>query len=290
MAADENHNLAIINGIIGSIDRSMDLVLLYRRLDKRYQSLNGNAFTENTLPTNESGIYIGTSFRPSHRWKIDAYADFFRFPWLKFSADAPGHGTEYLTQLTFTPNKRVELSIKYKKEVKPSNENVKQPTPHLTLIPRRSLRVQISEKLNRQFLIRSRIDIIRYRDEPDRMERGYLVNADIHYKPFTKFISGNTRLQYFETDGYNSRLYAYENDLLYSYNTPAFFEKGFRWYLNIRTDVSKWIFTANKALKMEVWMKYAITRYSDITQIGSGLDEIQGNLRSEFKFLVLFSR
>jgi hypothetical protein len=290
IAADENHNIAVINGIIASIDRSMDLALLHRRLDKRYQSLYGNAFTENTLPTNESGIYIGTSFRPSHRWKIDAYADFFRFPWLKFSAYAPGYGAEYLTQVTFTPSKQVELYIRYKKEVKHLNEDVNQPTSQLMFIPRRSLRVQISDKLNRQFLLRTRMDILWYRDEPDLRERGYLVYADLNYHSFTRFISGNTRVQYFETDGYNSRLYAYENDLLYSYNTPAFFEKGFRWYLNIRTDVSKWIFTSKRAFNMEVWMKYAITRYTEKLQIGSGLDEIQGNLRSEFKFLVVFSR
>jgi hypothetical protein len=73
IAADKNLNPAILNGIVASVDGSVDLSLLHRRIDKGYQSIHGNAFTENSSPTNESGIYFGVSIRPWHHWKIDAY-------------------------------------------------------------------------------------------------------------------------------------------------------------------------------------------------------------------------
>jgi hypothetical protein len=53
---------------------------------------------------------------------------------------------------------------------------------------------------------------------------------DILYKPLLAPYAAVLRLQYFETDSYNSRIYAYENDVLYSYSIPAFYDKGFRYY------------------------------------------------------------
>ena len=53
-------------------------------------------------------------------------------------------------------------------------------------------------------------------------ENGFLIYTDVLYKPMFKAFSGNIRLQYFETDGYNSPLYAFESDVLYGYSIPVF--------------------------------------------------------------------
>jgi hypothetical protein len=82
------------------------------------------------------------------------------------------------------------------------------------------------------------------------------------------------RLQYFETDSYNSRIYAYENDVLYSYSIPAFYDKGFRYYLTINYYLGK---------RISFWLRWAQTIYRDKTTVGSGLDEINGNKKSEVK-------
>ena len=89
-----------------------------------------------------------------------------------------------------------------------------------------------------------------------------------------KPISGVLRLQYFETDGYNSRIYAYENDVLYSYSIPAFSDKGFRYYLTLNYDLTK---------KLSFWLRCAQTIYKNRNTVGSGLDEIQGSRRTEVK-------
>ena len=87
------------------------------------------------------------------------------------------------------------------------------------------------------------------------------------------------RLQYFETDGYDSRLYAYENDVLYSFSIPVFYDKGYRYYLNVNYDVNK---------RLSCWFRWAQTIFKDKTTVGSGLDEIKGNKRTEVKFQVLY--
>jgi hypothetical protein len=108
-------------------------------------------------------------------------------------------------------------------------------------------------------------------------EKGFLTFVDVVYKPVMKPFSGIIRLQYFETDDYNSRIYAYENDVLYSYSIPAFFDKGFRYYISLNYDWGK---------KLTFWLRWAQTIYKNRDTVGSGLDEIPGNRRSEVKFQV----
>ena|SRR5665213_3255674 len=83
-AIDNSLNKAFVNGLLISTDAYVDMSLLYRKISRRYQSLYTNAFTENTYPTNESGLFAGISISPSSSFKINAYADFYSFPWLKY--------------------------------------------------------------------------------------------------------------------------------------------------------------------------------------------------------------
>ncbi len=82
------------------------------------------------------------------------------------------------------------------------------------------------------------------------------------------------RWLYFETDGYDSRLYAYENDVLYSYAVPVFYDKGLRYYVNLHYQLNK---------KMELWGRWSQAVYPYKTSIGTGLEERQGNKKTEVK-------
>ncbi len=102
--------------------------------------------------------------------------------------------------------------------------------------------------------------------------------CDIIYKPLQKPYSGNMRLQYFETDSYNSRLYAYENDVLYSFSIPVFYDKGYRYYFNFNYDLKR---------KLSMWLKFAQSIYPQKNYLGSGLDEIKGNKKTEVKIQMI---
>ncbi len=273
-AADKNSNKAFINGLLVSVDPRVDISFVQRTINKAYQSINGNAFTESTYPANETGFYTGISIRPAIGWRLDAYADIYKFPWLKYLVDAPSHGKDFLAQLTFTPNKQVEMYTRFRNETKQSNQSDNTTvTNFLVSIPKQNWRTQISYKVNPAVTLRNRIEVLWYNKDVNK-ETGFLSFFDFVYKPMLKPFSGTIRLQYFETDSYDSRIYAYENDVLYSYSIPAFYDKGFRYYININYDLGK---------KLSFWLRWAQTIYPDKTSIGSGLDEIPGNRRSELK-------
>jgi hypothetical protein len=106
---------------------------------------------------------------------------------------------------------------------------------------------------------------------------GFSAYVDAYYKPLLKPLAANIRLQYFETNDYNSRIYAYESDVLYSFSIPPLYGKGFRYYANINYDLTR---------KISLWFRWAQTIYQNQEVIGSGLDEIQGNRKSDYRVQV----
>ena len=279
-AFTENKYPAFLNGLLISVAPKADMSLVYRDISKKYQSLYSDAFTENSSPTNEKGLYAGLSLRPAPGWRADAYADLYRFPWLKYRVDEPGAGADYMLQLTYKPNKVLEIYTRYRSDKKGINYN---PDGHqlnpVVPQPRRDWRVQVSYQFNSAITGRSRAEVVWFDPRGRAVESGFLLYADLLYHPVLKRYSGNMRLQYFETDGYNSRLYAYEDDVLYNNSIPVFYQKGYRYYININYDINK---------RLSVWAKYSQSVYPGQKTISSYLDEISGSHKTGITLQVLF--
>lgn len=279
-ALDEDLDKAFINGLLINADSKVAMSFLYRNISKAYQSLYSNAFTENTSPTNESGFYAGITVTPTDFVRIDAYTDFYHFPWLKYRTDAPTSGNDYMIQFIYQPNKQVEISSRYRYENKPINYNPDNSYLNPVIVrPKKSWRTQFNYKIDNRFSLRSRIELSFFGNRISGTQKGYLTFIDLVYKPVLRPFSGNIRLSYFETDGYDSRIYAFENDVLYGYSIPVFFDKGYRYYVNGHYKISP---------KLSVWYRYSQTIYSDKSEIGSGLDVIKGNKKSEIKIEMIY--
>jgi hypothetical protein len=146
--------------------------------------------------------------------------------------------------------------------------------------PKKSLRTEFDYKIDNRFTLRSRVELLVFDGKNEFRQNGYLAFAQVNYKPPLKSFSANMRLAYFETDDYDSRIYAFENDVLYGYSIPVFFDKGYRYYLNTHCKISR---------ELSFWIRFSQTVYSDKTTIGSGLDAIKGNKKSEIKLQGIYS-
>lgn len=271
---------AFVNGLLISVASNVDISLLYRNISKRYQSLYTNAFTESTYPTNEKGLFTGISIQPNVAWRIDAYADIYRFPWLKFRVNAPAEGKDYMLQVDYRPNRQFEIYTRFKAEAKSINFNPGNlPISPVAEQPRKNWRTHLGYKINRNFTIRNRVEVLWFDKKGAAASEGFLFYTDLFYKPVMKPFSANIRLMYFETDDYNSRLYAYENDLLYTYSIPVLYGKGYRYYLNINYYPAK---------RLQVWAKFARFIYPGREEIGSGLDQVEGNRKTEVKLQLMY--
>lgn len=276
-AADQRQHTALVQGALISVDPKVDVSLHYRHIGAAYQALYGNAFTEHTAPSNERGFYAGVRIRPRPTVHIDAFADFYRFPWIQYRVDAPGNGRDYLVQVTYRPNKEVELYARYRNDQKSLNENGSDSVFHYPVNrPKHNWRLHLGYVLTKQVELRARAEAVWYDRKGSASEEGYLTYVEGIYRPL-RGLTANVRLQYFETEGFNSRVYSYERDVLYGYSIPFFTDTGLRYYANVHYAVSK---------KVGVWVRWAQTVYRDQEVIGSGLEEIEGRRKSEVRLQV----
>lgn len=271
VASDRKMHHAMVHGALISVDPKVDLSVLYRNLAREFQSPFGNAFTESTLPGNEQGLYTGIQVRPRNGWQVSAYADFYRFPFLKYRVSSPTRGWDYLTQIIYIPDKKTEIYLRYRTETKPINGH-SQPFSFPEPQQRQNLRLHFLTKINQQISVRARTELVWVRKEGEQTDEGFLTYIETTYS-YSPRIKGNFRLQYFETGSYNSRIYAYESDVLYSFSIPALFGKGFRYYLNVHYQAAN---------HLGFWVRLAQTAYRDRDSIGSGLNEIGKPHKTDF--------
>ncbi|HEX5654674.1 MAG TPA: helix-hairpin-helix domain-containing protein [Chitinophagaceae bacterium] len=275
IAADKHLSVAILNGLLISLDPRIDLALLYRNINPKFQSLYSNAFTENTMPANEQGWYIGISIRPAPRWKFNVFADIFYFPWLKYQADAPSAGSDYCIQLSFQPDRRSELYFRWRWEEKELNHpSVRAETDKLVKLNKQNWRIQVNQQLNQQLLLRNRVEITWFGRNSSFASQGFLAYSEIIYKTMEFPLSLNLRTSWFETSDYNARVYAYENDVLFDNSIPAFFGRGFRYYVILQYKAGK---------KFRAWLRWSQSLSPRNAGIEPGLGETMGRRQSEFK-------
>ena len=79
---------------------------------------------------------------------------------------------------------------------------------------------------------------------------------------------------YFYTDDYDSRIYASEKGLLYTFYTPSYYGKGFRYSAHVRYDMNK---------TFMFLVKFGQTVYRNRKTIGSGNDLIEGNKKTDLQ-------
>ncbi|TAG95371.1 MAG: hypothetical protein EAZ20_00305, partial [Bacteroidetes bacterium] len=84
-----------IVGVLGSLTSKLDFAWVFRHYDKNFHTFFGEALREGSRNINEQGVYWGIKYTPNRQWKVAAYYDYFRFPWLRFRVDAPSSGAEW---------------------------------------------------------------------------------------------------------------------------------------------------------------------------------------------------
>ncbi len=265
--------LAVMNAVLISFSDQISGVFLHRNYQPNYHSFFNQAPAESG-GANENGFYGGLNISPSKKWMLSLYADYFKYPWLKFRVDAPSEGYEALAQLVYTPSKTFKAILRYKTELKQQNTSLEVPINYLENVSKESFRMDVNWNLAKIFKLQNRFEIASFQKANTQPEFGYLIYQDLAMAPSNSKFIANLRIAYFNTPSYNSRLYAYEDDILYNFSFGMYSGTGLRSYLNVKYKLLKTI---------DIWLRYAIFYYQNITTIGTGLDQINGRRKTEIK-------
>ncbi len=271
----KNGRVGGVQGIVWHTTPQLSLSAYFRFFDPGFHAFYGSSLSESSGNRNETGLYIGLLFCPFPKIKIFGYADVYHFPMLTYSTTAPVSGSDFMVQSDITFTRKFTLSLKGKYESKPQKTTVSKGVTADTDERLTKLRIQSDFNISQKLALHNRFEYAGYNFNQIH-EIGFLAFQDIIYSPWKK-LKFWLRYAWFNTDGYNSRIYCYENDLLYSFSIPEFHGSGSRLYINLRWSPSSRITT---------YLKVGYTLHNGVSSWGSGNDITDGNQRFEVRGLL----
>lgn len=272
MAANKASGNAMTHGAYLSAGSKLTYVLLFRKLEKEYSALFHAPFAESTGNDAETGFYTGLRWEAAPRLFINAYTDLFYFDWPRYNVNQPSKGRDVFVQADYIMSRRYNYYIRFREEINMINGLDQSVVRAVEQHKRRFLRLHQNVIPSSQINFASRIEFSQSQSYKGT-SIGWMVFQDVRYAFTSIPLKLSYRLAVFETDDFDSRIYTFENDVLYSFSVPALYDRGTRSYLLAEYRIGRLTF----------WMRYAFTRFSDRYKVSSGLQEINGNRSSEIK-------
>lgn len=277
LASDHEQKLALMLGLQSNPYDGFYLSLAYRHFDKAYQSLLNAPFAERGN-YGEKGTYLGTQWQLNSSFLLKTYIDFYEFRWLSFEADAPSRGRDILSQLDIYINRSFSAYLRFKKEIQQVNTKNEGAIQSLVERTQSSLRIHLAYSIKTNIKMASRVQYAFYNQEEQR-NRGYIIFQDFSYKFQRLPLKLTTRFALIDTDSYSTRIYAYENDVSYTFSIPPYYGRSTRFYLLLDYSI-------NEFLGFQI--RYSISSFQDRDILSSGLQEIDGSQISELKMQLRF--
>ena len=275
-AVSDNGGWAFLQGATFELSPGASFALLGHYYDKKYIALHGSASGSSQ---GEWGLYLTSQLILTPRMDMNVFYDYSRFTWLRYRVDAPGESMQAGMNLTVSIGRKNKLLLRYQYKMKMRNRALED-TYVNGVEPFQSSKIRlIWECKPLDFLkLKTEADYLINHSRPLAYKHdGLLLYQDVGVDVGHSGLGFNLRLAFFDTDTYEERLYAYENDLYHSFTVNSHYDKGWRAYVLLKYSYKN----------LHFWLKLAQTFYLNKEEIGSGLDLIEKKHKTELKAQVM---
>lgn len=256
-ATDRHGAVATIHSATVYPDDRFNVTVLHRYYSRRYSSLHAASFSDGNRVQNEHGIYAGTEWRPTPRVQMSAYSDLAYFGWPKYQTSGTSYSSDNMLAATLS-HRDWTFSGRYRLRIRQRDNDAK---TALICCTEHRLRLAVACSSAGGWDAKTQLDLAL--TEFKRSDRGLMV---------TQYVNGSfnnihvsTNVSYFNTTGYDSRLYAYERTMPYSFYSRAYSGHGIRYALMARIVLWR---------RMTVAAKVAVTDYFDRSSVGSSYQTV----------------
>ena len=282
-AIDGKGSLATLNILRLKVVDNLHLTLLQRYYAHDYWALEAKSFATSSDIRGERGIYLGAQWQPHRQLQLTAYADTYRFPFLRYRVSAPSYGTDGQFMSRYSINRAHSIMLRYRFRLKQRDVAEGYRLPHGGLLNEwiHRLHAQWEGTLSPTFTMRAFLEGCLVTAE--KQSQGFMASLQATYASTiglhtTHFAVGITA---FHSD-YVSRLYSYERGLLYAYNYQTYYGTGLRGYLLAQ-------YTHSAVPRLTATAKFATTHYNDRPTIGSGAAMIDANHRENIQLQLRYT-
>ncbi len=243
--------------------------ILARHFSPDYHAFHSGAFKAGSGSGNETGFAASVHLEAARHLFVTAAADHYRIPWLRYRSSAPSYGNRIEINGEYRPRDDISLRLSYTS----SSREYDSASETGTALPVIHTRQQVSFALNcnpaagLRLTTRASVSFI----SPSE-EKGFLLCQDFSYAFRKVPLRLWFRYAICSSDGWDSRLYAWEADLLSSFSVPALYGEMTRSFIMLSWEPAE---------RVEARLKYACTESVDDN--GTGLKhEVKGQLRITF--------
>ena len=270
ISADNNRKYAIVQGFSFRPSDRLSINLIYRHYTPGYTTFLGQGPGSGSKTTNEKGILGSFSYEAAKHLFISGGCDMEHFPWLKYRCSSPSLGVRKEIKVRYLMSERVIMDASYDYRLSMVDKSDTRGIPDQDKLITRSIKASARYSIHENIILGTRID---YKIANPGESRGYSLFQEICYSfrhiPLT--IWG--RYCIFNTCDWSSRIYTYENDILYSYSIPALYGEGSRSYIMAKWKITDFV---------ELRIKYGITSTAIQGKSPENSDEIKMQFRIWF--------
>ena len=264
--------VATLNSATWQAADNLSLMILQRFYSYSYYSLFGQSFADGSRVQNESGIYLGVTWRPRRTLSIMAYTDFAHHPWDQYQVKAGAHSCDNLVSATWK-HRHWTFAARYRLRMRERN-NADDTALEWTTEQRARLSAGWQY---RTWQVLTQADLAHV--SQDEASLGYMFSTRVgyHYRRF----NATLLLGYFNTHDYDSRLYVYEPGLRYEYTFPSYYGEGLRYAFMLRAVI-------DNHHRLTCIAKVGCTDYFDRDHISSSYQQIDRSSKTDIDLQVVW--
>jgi len=280
LALTNKRQSACLVGVNVSFCSSLNASLLYRRYERGYQTLHGQAFGEHTSVNNEEGLYMVAGWDIGPHLTLHVNTDVFRFPWLTYTTDEPATG--YETGLLATWRWPSSRQISLRSNVSSLEKNKLTPgdkMPHLETNQKNSLRLRYDETWGK-WEVSTQWQAAWLINESESTKTGLVLTQCVKHVWKHPLLGLSTGISWFDVSDYAVRISHYESGMPGTFSMPVFDGRGCRWHVLVSYSPKPWL---------DLWLKTGQWVYADRDIVGSGLEQVAGRQKTDIQLMLRFN-
>jgi hypothetical protein len=260
MALNNFRNSALVNGVTLRPSDRLTINVLWRKYSPGFTALNGKGPGNSSSSSDEQGITGNFSFEAAKHLFISAGCDVTHYFWLKYRCSFPSMSRKEGMVIRYLPSEKLSFEFSYDYRYSMIDDLNTSGVAGIKRSESRTFKwlFRYSPEENSSFATR-----ISYKTVYPVRSRGMLLLQDISYRFVRIPVTLWFRYCLFSTESWDSRLYTYENDLLYSFSIPALSGEGSRSYLMAKFDLGHFGEMRIKYGFMGINKKNGIESFSD---------------------------
>lgn len=270
LAANDIKKYAFVQGLSLRPSDRLTFNFLFWKYNQGFTCFHGKGPGSSTVSYPEQSLMGNFTFEAARHLFISGGCVIQHFPWLRYRTSSPSIGIKRELRIKYLPADKIMVDCLYGYRLSMHDMPALNGISGLRQLTSRSIRFSFRYTVTDNLILGTRLD---YKHVDPSGSKGILLLEDFNYRVRSLPLSFWIRYCVFRSDDYDSRIYTWENDLLYSFSIPALYGEGSRFCFMLGWKIVP---------KAELRFKYGLlTRYK-----GYSSSDDSGEFRLQLKIAI----